>query len=201
MSSVGLSALSTGHPDYTTFMKYALLSLLLVGCQSTLPPPSFQVHTFTSTGTCWPITEEDMLTAAHVMGDMPIAWVDGIPTDEIIILPDIDGALLRFHGGHGHEPWAVDVAPLEPGEELLLSGWGDNNHWWTSGIAAGPDRASMSICPGDSGSPVRDKHGAVRAIVIGVGRKAQHHAWLIPMGDLMDAIRQVSKSLDPPEDR
>lgn len=180
-------------------MRYFILSLILVACQATaqLPQQAMLVDTPLGSGTCFPISEDDYLTAWHIVHGSTAAQVtvDGEPIDEIIRLPDVDGALLRVYDGHGHNPWKVDEEPLESGEEILLSGYGAMSHWWTRGIASGDNRASLSICPGDSGGPLRDAKGAVRGVVVGQGLYAQHHTWFIPIGDLMAAIRRHQSSL------
>jgi len=179
-------------------MKFLLPLLLLAACAPQPGKQSLLVWTPTGTGSAWPITETEFLTAWHVVEGSAFVTVGGIMIDEITQLPDIDGALLRVEEGHGFRPWPIDEDPLRGGEELLLTGWGGGLHWFTRGLAAGPRRASISIAPGDSGGPLLDWQGEVRGIVVGQGFKAQHHTWLIPIGDLMDAIRLQSTPPDPP---
>lgn len=166
-------------------MRFLILILLVSGCASVSPPPSMFVDTPTGTGTAWPIDEDDFLTAWHVVEGAPHVHVNDLCIDEVIRIGETDLALLRVHGGHGYQPWSVDPRPLEPRERLLLSAWGAGLHWWTEGLAASPNRASISIAPGDSGGPLRDEDGYVRGIVVGIGWKAQHHAWLIPMETIL----------------
>lgn len=180
-------------------MRILLLILLLAGCSSPDLRPSHRVTTFFTQGTAWPIDEDDFLTAWHVVNGAPSVTVNGQVIDQVIRLGGTDLALLRVEGGHGYQPWPVDPRPLVPRERLLLSGWGAGLHWWTEGLAASPDRASLDIAPGDSGGPVRDCYGYVRAVVVARGNFADHHAWLIPMEIILEALPRDSASV--PRDR
>lgn len=175
----------------------ATILLLLASCAST--PPSLQqqlttrvalfVDTWTGSGSGFPMSETEVLTAWHVVAGMPPAGVtiNGMNPTEIIQVPDLDAAILVFAEGHGLAPWPMDIRPIEPAETVYCSGWGVGLHWWSEGLGTqDPSRLSLDIAPGDSGCPVLDEDMEVVGIVVARGVYANHHCWIVPITSIVN---------------
>jgi hypothetical protein len=191
---------------------------VLVGCQSSLPlapadtsdsqgfelasKKSSKVFTPTGTGSCFPITDDAYLTAAHVVSDTAayLVTINGGCAWEIIFLEGLDAAVVVMMNPHGQEPWSIDPRFLEPAEDLYLSGWGAGRHWWSRGLATeSQNRASISITFGDSGCPLMDADGDVVGLIVAVGVTAKHHAWFIPMRKIVAALPEdILEDIQPP---
>ena len=162
-------------------------------------PQALKVSSRWGSGTAFPISDTDFLTAWHVVEQVQPADTLSVGTflvDEIIPLVGLDAALLRVSEGHGLSPWILSERGTPArGEPLWISGWGSGFFWQSKGYGTGDEgRASLSIAPGDSGSPLLDRRGEVRGLVVGVGWNGQHHAFFMPIDDIVEAMKLVSHS-------
>lgn len=118
------------------------------------------------------------LTAAHCFTDTHQGWLAGRAVVAVEVHPTHDIARFRFEGG-----WSGAVALLDPrepqgGEVLVLRGFGCSTFSrelaFVRRHSASPPVAPHDLvfrgrgCRGDSGGPVLDEHGAVRAIAWGI---------------------------------
>lgn len=177
---------------------FIVLTLLLVGCATlrSTPEPaplptladrqSIRVDARGATGSGFPVSENAILTAWHVVehvaGNPQLVTVLGVPAIEVIRMGDLDAALVVFQEPHGLAPWPMDVRPTRLAEPLFVSGWGGGVHWFSRGFGTDDtDRASIPIAPGDSGCPLLDADFEVVGIIVARGMLAHHHAFFVPI--------------------
>lgn len=186
---------------------FCSIALLVVGCQSA-PVVSRQaqlashialfVETWTGTGSGFPLSETEVITAWHVVEGIPPAGVTVNGTSPITIdrLGSLDAAVLTFADPVTQTPWKLDVRPVEPAEPVWASGWGAGLHWWSEGFGTmDADRLSLTIGPGDSGCPVLDADMEVIGIVVARGMYANHHCYIVPITEIYGAL---NPSMDQP---
>lgn len=170
---------------------------LFLACASTPEPPSIQerlqahvavfVDTWTGSGSGFPLSETEIVTAWHVVAGLPAegVTVNGQSPASIERLGELDAAVLVFAAPHGLEPWQLDVRTVEPAERVWCSGWGVGVHWWSEGLGTlDGDRLSLTIAPGDSGCPVLDGDMEVIGIVVARGVYSDHHCFIVPITDI-----------------
>ena len=186
----------------------ALIFLALSSCAST-PQPTIQqqlqahvalfVDTWTGSGSGFPMSETEVITAWHVVANLPptAITVNGQQPITSERLGELDVALLTFAAPHGLGVWQLDVRLVEPAEPVWCSGWGAGMHWWSEGLGTlDPGRCSLLIAPGDSGCPVLDSDMEVIGIVVARGVYADHHAWIVPITDVWLELEARAAALD-----
>jgi S1-C subfamily serine protease len=152
---------------------------------------SAKVDTWTGSGSGFPISETELVTAWHVVFDVAPAGitVNGLHPASVERLGQLDAAVLVFPDGHGLEPWELDVRVIEPAEPVYASGWGVGLHWWSEGLGTlDAHRLSLTIAPGDSGCPVLDADMEVIGMVVARGVYGPHHCFIVPITDIAAAL-------------
>ena len=183
------------------------LAFLIVSCHSARPISlqaqlashvALFVSTWTGTGSGFPLSTTEVITAWHVVDGMPLRGVTVAGQHPITIdrLGSLDAAVLTFADPVTQTPWTLDVRPVEPAERLWCSGWGSGHHWWSEGLGTiDPDRLSLTIAPGDSGCPVLDADMEVIGIVVARGVLADHHCIIVPITEIYS---ELNPSMDQP---
>lgn len=146
---------------------------------------SVKIDTATGSGSGFAISPTEVITAWHVVSVDHVHLVDmeGPTPSSIQRLGDLDVALLTFDTPHGLKIWQLSNRTITPAEPIYISGWGMGVHWWSRGFGTtDPNRLSLDIAPGDSGSPVFDSTGAVVGILVARGIHGNHHAIIVPIG-------------------
>jgi len=179
-----------------TMTKLLILAVLLFASCTTLQQDlqshvSVRITTWSGTGSGFPLSTTEIITAWHVVDDALPSQVtaNGQHPTTIERLGELDAALLTFEAPHGLEPWPLDERAVEPAEPVYVSGWGVGLHWWSEGLGTtSPTRLSLMIAPGDSGSPVLDSDMEVLGIVVARGRHSHHHCWMIPISAITSEL-------------
>ena len=175
-------------------------SLLVLACQSA-PNISLEarlashvalfVDTWTGSGSGFPMSPTEVITAWHVVIDVPPAaiTVNGQHPITIERLADLDACLLTFAEPLDVVGWAMDVRTISPAERVWCSGWGFGLHWWSEGLGTlDANRLSLTIAPGDSGCPVLDEDMEVIGIVVERGLYSDHHCYIVPITEIYSAL-------------
>tara|TARA_R110000764_G_scaffold36736_1_gene81944 strand:- start:15275 stop:15859 length:585 start_codon:yes stop_codon:yes gene_type:complete len=190
-------------------MRILVLAILaLSACQSTQPltiQQQLQAHvalfvdTWTGSGSGFPMSETEVITAWHVVSDVPpeAITINGLHPITSERLGELDAALLTFAEPHGFGVWQLDVRLVEPAEAVWSSGWGAGMFWWSEGLGTlDPHNLSLTIAPGDSGCPVLDADGEVVGIVVARGVYADHHCWIVPITEIAQALEERAQALE-----
>lgn len=191
-----------------TFLIISLLSLL-AGC-CTIGVESVKEMTdcpwqLAGSGTSFPIEcypsgagwQVVMLTAGHVVDSVsaPLTArhrLGTILTDGAILSrhPTEDAAMVIFPSPEYVRPIPIDYHPLLWADRVIVPGYQGLSCWLVEGFASSADRCSAPMFGGGSGSPVLDRKGNVRAIVVAISayvssngsrRTIPHHCHILPL--------------------
>lgn len=185
---------------------------------------SFAIDGPMNSGTAFPVATLELpdgswrtlfLTAGHVAMISPSGLkLKQVPGDDLgdvelyLAHPTSDAALMVVDLPSEPELVELRFDPLEEGETVYHSGYGGAHieRWITRGIAAGPNRGTTSIAPGDSGAPVIDERGRVAAVVVGVARLPDGvhlilgHSYYVPLADIEGWLKDAIEGLASPQE-
>lgn len=206
-------------------MKALLLACLLVSCAASPPKwlkaaeTAWYASGTSNSGTAVPIAAEPnddctwrvlFLTPAHVVADGAafdlllggVLW--GSATVYRVDL-EADAALLLATLAERPSVPELRYDPLREGERVYHSGYGggdEEERWISRGIAAGPNRATVYVTPGDSGAPIIDEDGRIAGYVVRLGALPHPHhqfifghVYLVPLAAIESWLKEAIEGL------
>lgn len=148
------------------------------------------------------VFELTIITADHVANqDNPRVefGAERFPALAVVSHPTRDVALIKVRTTFRMPTLQISTEALKVGDRVYGIGYGGSmGLWLTEGLICAEDRASISVCPGDSGGAVCDSMGRLIGVIEALERvgtswfpgaeTVHHHAMFVPVASIAEWV-------------